>query len=136
MSVPVTGSSVADKCRDQMMYSNNPDILHLSEGSHKYKENMIRALKPHFGKDVEVILDDRLYLGSFPDRPKLVGLEDGFFTLNDEGYMLDANSISAILSKEGGGRQKPIYLRTYGGEDKVPVYHIDTRGDTTNRPLM
>ncbi|MCK5698854.1 MAG: hypothetical protein KAH93_03335 [Candidatus Aenigmarchaeota archaeon] len=134
MSVPVTGSSVADNYRDQMMYSNNPDVLHLTEGSYNFEKSMKRVLEPHFGKHVDVILDDRIYLSSFPDRPKLVGFEDGFFTLNDEGYRLDADAISAIMLGEGEKHRTPIYLRTYGGEDKVPVYHIlDTLGDTTDK---
>jgi len=89
MSAPMTGSFVADKYIEQMMGSN---ILHFSEDSYNYANNMRRALKPHVGMDVEVILEDRMYF-TLPDTPKLAGLDgDGFLF-----WMIRATGSTIVL---------------------------------------
>ncbi|MCK5233602.1 MAG: hypothetical protein KAJ91_02180 [Candidatus Aenigmarchaeota archaeon] len=119
-----TGSSVADNYIDQMIDPHNPNIVHIPRDDPNCNERMTAALKPYFGENVNVMLDDHVFLGSFPDKTKLVNLEEkGFFILDDTGYTLNADTISAITLQDRD--QTPIFLRTYGDTNQVPAYHIN-----------
>ncbi len=124
-----TGSSEANKYIDQIVYSDNPDIKHIREDDSDIDRLMRVILGSHMGEDIEVMLPDNVCYGSFPKKPKLVGIEkvkrDKYFIFDDTGYKLDVGAVSAIKVI---GDSVPIYMRTYGGEDNVPVYHMDTRG--------